>query len=477
MESWDGIRLTVTVLEHAIVNSMTIAALLRSICAVIPPIAYQRLSVQFDAIRMHASLQKLCISMAIILRYLTVVKAAYSVSFTLPLLYLAVKHSKQSMQGNSSGKSMFFTRTVALLCIGPFVWALPAIIIPIPTIVHDRHALHPMFFEAICTVSHTSYQIVSLTQMILPLLCATGISLAFVWYLWKSVKLPLASHTLGLLDLTRILRFGALLGIIVLSAVLYTIVMATWARDHVRLHGNMPMRTVFIISMVWEAITPILMFFIFGAQEEVFAVWHSWFRSLSKRTPRLFEDHTPSVRSEEDNSYLDFQDRQQGWLLGLRQQFKFTPNNEASTNIRFSPTFSSDSDEKVHAPPISSSPVHIHPASLSLRPVSSHMKGLSVPSPATSLRPPPRPARSRSDSPNDSPSADFLESHPFRNVPNMPSLTAFGNGDDSSEIVRGREAVIRMFEDEMEKENDYNWTAQGAARRPDTGESSQTFGN
>lgn len=64
--------------------------------------------------------------------------------------------------------------------------------------------------------------------------------------------MPLASHSLGLLDVTRIIRFGALLGIIVLSAILYAFVMGTWTKDHLRPHGPMPASTVFMISTMWE---------------------------------------------------------------------------------------------------------------------------------------------------------------------------------------------------------------------------------
>ena len=90
--------------------------------------------------------------------------------------------------------------------------------------------------------------------MIAALLVATAISLTFVYIMWRHVKLPLLSHSLGLLDVTRILRFGALLGIIILSTVLYTVVMATWARDHVNRFSERPMDTVFTLSVLWEGI-------------------------------------------------------------------------------------------------------------------------------------------------------------------------------------------------------------------------------
>lgn len=88
--------------------------------------------------------------------------------------------------------------------------------------------------------------------MIAPLVFASFTSLIFVWVLWRSVKLPLFSHALGMVDITRILRFGALLGIIILSAILYTVVMATWAQANRDPRRVLPMQTTFALSVVWE---------------------------------------------------------------------------------------------------------------------------------------------------------------------------------------------------------------------------------
>ncbi|THH34170.1 hypothetical protein EUX98_g111 [Antrodiella citrinella] len=224
---------------------------MRSVCAVIPSAAYERLSGDFDDIMQHPHLSDFCIGFAIILRYLTVVKAAFTVSFTSPLLYLAIQHSEYSGVSSSSS-SAFYKGTIGFLCAGPFIWALPTVLVALPAIIHDRKSLKPMYYQAICTISDTPYQIVSLSLMILALFIATLISVAFVYIMWRHVRLPLLSRSLGLLDLTRIVRFGALLGIIVLSTVLYTVVMATWARDHVNSSSPRPMNTAFTLSILWE---------------------------------------------------------------------------------------------------------------------------------------------------------------------------------------------------------------------------------
>lgn len=46
--------------KHAIVNAMIVAALLRSLSAVVPMFAYEALSEQFDNIQQHPSLSRFC---------------------------------------------------------------------------------------------------------------------------------------------------------------------------------------------------------------------------------------------------------------------------------------------------------------------------------------------------------------------------------------------------------------------------------
>ena len=112
----------------------------------------------------------------------------------------------------------------------------------------------------------------------------------FVYYLWKTIRLPLLTHSLGPLDFTRLARFAVLLVIFIVSVTLYSIITASWVRwnDHDHL-GASSLQTLLSISIAWEgtlvevvwsvsilliavaAITPILYFFIFAAHEEVFS--------------------------------------------------------------------------------------------------------------------------------------------------------------------------------------------------------------
>lgn len=52
--------------KHAIVNALTVATILRSVCAVIPSVAYQRHREEFDHIMMHPNLSNFCVGFAIV---------------------------------------------------------------------------------------------------------------------------------------------------------------------------------------------------------------------------------------------------------------------------------------------------------------------------------------------------------------------------------------------------------------------------
>lgn len=507
--SWDDVRQASVVLEvigialllallitpapkHAIVIALAIAAIIRSVCAIIPSVAYQRSREEFDHIMIHPNLSNFCIAFAVILRYLTVVKAAFTVSFTSPLLYLAIQHSKYTGFSTSSN-SAFYRGTITFLCIGPFIWALPTILVTLPAIIHNRDSLKPMFYEATCTISNTPYQVVSLSLMILTLLIATVISLAFVYIMWRHVRLPLLSRSLGLLDLTRILRFGALLGIIVMSTVLYTIVMATWARDHVSRFSPRPMNTMFTISVLWEAATPILMFIIFGAQEEIFEVWASWYLSLRRGIPRMIASEKP----QPEDSYMDFarpSSSRSRWYLfrrsttlpqsGVIVDVKQESFSDHSVDSFMVPSPSSDAPfgtiRSVHGVSIPKAAPKVQLSSMARPPsiyrISPHIHGPSAHLAASSLRPPPRPMRSRSESPV-GPSIR----HPFAQ---MPSLTAFGNRDSWDEArLFTRTSRYEVTSDRDVESSGDDSVAQTRLQSPDTiirpgtGETSETFGH
>ncbi|KAI0961601.1 hypothetical protein AcV7_000660 [Taiwanofungus camphoratus] len=111
----------VGVLRIAVITLQLSNVVLLSALLVTParkhPISPQR----FAHLLVHSSLGRWCVADAMILSYLTVVKAAFAVSFTSPCLYYALKFNrKRDPVDAPDSNPHFYTLTLAVLCIGPF---------------------------------------------------------------------------------------------------------------------------------------------------------------------------------------------------------------------------------------------------------------------------------------------------------------------------------------------------------------------
>ena len=230
------------------------------------------------------------------------------------------------------------------------------------------------------------------------------------------------------------------------------------------------------------AVTPILFFFIFGAQEEVFTVWRSWAHSFCKRTKRL--SHRPRS-SYGSTAYLDFHDDHDdgdSWSQRIRHVLHFPKQTQTSTGGHFTSgmtdvTYGRDDEKR---PP--SIPAHFLPSTIPI----SLSQGIQITVKTsseksydtdTSLRPPPRQARSV----HGSPTVEVMDSHPFRAVAHMPSLTALGSDNSSiesdiTEIDGGREVQPVENEHKDEEPQRPPKRHEKPLLRPNTGESSRTFG-
>ncbi|TCD71555.1 hypothetical protein EIP91_008936 [Steccherinum ochraceum] len=417
--SWDAVRQASVILEvigialllallitpapkHAIVNALAVATILRSVFAIIQSVMYQRFRDEFDHILLHPNIANFCIGFSIILRYLTVVKAAFTVSFTLPLFYLAIQHSRYT-GFSSSSSSAFYRGTIGILCVGPFIWALPTILVAIPPIMNNKESLKPMFYQATCTISNTPYQVVSLSLMIVALFFAT---------------------------------------------------------------------------------------------EEVFEVWSSWYqackRGLSFRRPRRTHLSEPPTQE----SYLDFasapgisrwqmfrhsETSEKGRVIVNIKQESFTDQSDESRPPTPMKEDISQDSRPPEGPSSNAKAISIHiipstPVSQSVStpppPTSPQTRNQPLNTDQSSLRPPPRPARSRSESPADGPTMR----HPFAQ---MPSLTAFGNGRDSWDDARMFVRSSRYGD--VESGADDSGTSRSKSvspeDRPGTGQTTGTFGD
>ncbi len=104
-----------------------------------------------------------------------------------------------------------------------------------------------------CNIEASVSNTLGLALMLSALAIATFNSIAFMYHLFRSVKLPLQSLTLGRFGSTQLLRFAALLGIYMVSIILYAIISASWVRwKETSRVGSTKFHTLFKISVVWQ---------------------------------------------------------------------------------------------------------------------------------------------------------------------------------------------------------------------------------
>ncbi|PCH33669.1 hypothetical protein WOLCODRAFT_141749 [Wolfiporia cocos MD-104 SS10] len=270
--------------RHPIVNTIVVLSVIRSVFDIMPSLLYLiRYKVEFENLVTHPPLARFCLANDLVLNYLTVVKSAFATSFTFPCLYLALKFTRGRSVLDSDATPQFYRWTEVLLCAGPFVWALPTGLIPIPKMMHDLSKLKPQLRGSTCTMANSPSQIVSLILMLVPLTFAVITSLLLIVILCTHYKLPDFRQSFRLLHPIRIIRFAFLVATIIVSAILYSIVLAMWVRvQHDDIKWGRIFQAWLATSAIWEAVSPLIFFFIFAAQEEVLTVWRDW---LSQRLP------------------------------------------------------------------------------------------------------------------------------------------------------------------------------------------------
>lgn len=270
--------------RHPIVNGIVGLSITRCIIGIVPALLYlssSRYKASLDKLPQHAGWARFCVADSLLLNYTTIAKSAFAISFTLPCVYLAWKFtSKHRGRLETRNTPQFFKRTIIMLCVGPFLWALPVILAVIPSLRHPLQ-LNPEFIGEICVVNNSAAQILALLLTLIPLTVAVIASMMLLFVLWKYYKLPDLRHSFELLHPVRIIRFAALVSTIIVSAILYAIVLATWARYRANA-SDLGCRNTFQAwlktSAAWESVSPLIFFLIFAAQEEIYSVWWQWIR-------------------------------------------------------------------------------------------------------------------------------------------------------------------------------------------------------
>ncbi|KAH9858175.1 hypothetical protein C2E23DRAFT_168518 [Lenzites betulinus] len=264
-----SLLLATPVPKHAMVKSLMVACLLRSVMDVLPPIVERAHPADFwDALNSGTALVSFCVSFSILLRYVTVVKAAFAVSFTLPALWLSFIQIRPKRSADDYPR--LTERTVLLLCLLPYVWALPVLVVPIPQLI--RGQINPVSFHInSCYFDNQAFTIVSLIFTLIPLAFAVLISGAvlFVVSRWSDTT----SIQRAMICTKRSIRFASLVLVTVISASFYTVVLVLWVEGR----GSWDKDWAAVrLSVMWEAITPMLFFVIFAAQEEIYETWLHW---------------------------------------------------------------------------------------------------------------------------------------------------------------------------------------------------------
>lgn len=419
--------------KHPIVNTLVVASIARSIVDLLPPLLYvSGLSVEFESLSSasHPSLARFCLADVVLLNYFTIAKAGFAISLTLPCLYLAVKYTRaRSFLDAPESTPRLYQWTLIALCVGPFVWALPIVIIVLPKIVHDPFTLNPGFSRTVCTVEDSAAQILALTLILIPLTIAIMVSLLLMSILWKNYRLPDFRHSVELLHPVRIIRFAALVSTTIVSAVIYSIVVATYVQAQANSNEwNACFETWLTVSVIWESVSPLIYFCIFAAQEEVYAIWYAWLRSIQPRMlcRRSTSRQETATHEATQGPVIHPPSRIFAWLSpgSRRAEQALGAHSVSHTSSAYDKGYSAKGRDVLVVPEerhLQDMPRHI------LHVPFGQLEGDFV-SPRTSnpgLSPPPRPRRARSQA-SRQPSA-------FRT---MPSLTALGNKTKISSRAR-----------------------------------------
>ncbi|KAM5536218.1 hypothetical protein V8D89_010117 [Ganoderma adspersum] len=290
-----GLLLVTPAFKHSIVKALIASCLLRSVLDILPPIVHKIFPRQLGTdITISPKAISFCVVDSMFLGYVTVVKAAFAVNFTLPFLWLALLQIRP--KSSADDHPHLTKRMVVILCISPFVWALPVLLTPIARIAHGTPA-HVQYNILSCYFNDPVFTIISLVFTLIPLGISVVITMAVAFIIWRFSDTML-EHTGWLFVKTkRITRFATLVFVSMVAATLYTVVLSQWI--HLRLHhaqsnnsnhwtSNMEWFSLIPASVFWEAITPML-FLVFAAQEEVYETWFRWLSHIASLPKRLLD--------------------------------------------------------------------------------------------------------------------------------------------------------------------------------------------
>ncbi len=218
------------------------------------------------------------------------------------------------------------------------------------------------------------------------------------------------------------------------------------------------------------AITPILLFLIFAAHENVFTLWRSWIERITDQvSTALFAQ----PREPRPTSYIDFEEpNDHRWYSAilaparrfiLHKQPVEQANRHSLSNHSLPKVAPWPYVDPMARPPSLASRILQRPLSVQQSANISH--GKRGPGFVSGLHPPPRPPRSRSESPVEGSGMGQTS------LVNMPSLTAFGSGNSTASVpgVGQTDSIV-----EVKRSALYLQNTEDTGSRPSTAD---TFGN
>ncbi|QRW06501.1 hypothetical protein RhiLY_05500 [Ceratobasidium sp. AG-Ba] len=233
----------------------------------------------------HTPLAHFCAIDAILLYVFSAIGSALTVSFTLSLFAVVVKSGNPNL--NSSRRAWWsfqwlWDPSTTVLCVGPFVWALPIVITAIEALVRSHRDDYPSIYysNTFCNIDDYTYQFASGIILGVPLLVSVGLVLATLIMI---IRIYLRDRVTATQSINVYLAFRFAV-IVVQIFVLAILLLCEIALRDDQLAG------VFRFHLYWAALAPLVLFVIFGTQIDLMQIWKYWgYRLVGKHhtfTPR-----------------------------------------------------------------------------------------------------------------------------------------------------------------------------------------------
>lgn len=115
-----------------------------------------------------------------------------------------------------------------------------------------------MHAKPTCIADNKAAQITALVLTLVPLTVAVIASAVLLFILLKYYKLPDWRRSLAVLNPIRIIRFAVLLATIIVSAVLYSIMLAVWLDHPLNTNISFSQKAYISIAGLWEGALRVL---------------------------------------------------------------------------------------------------------------------------------------------------------------------------------------------------------------------------